>query len=77
MQIITELEQVARGAYCGSLFYHGFNGFSDSSILIRTMTRRNGWIAFPAGGGVVAQSDPAQEYAETLHKAQGMLRSLP
>jgi para-aminobenzoate synthetase component 1 len=76
MEIITELEQVARGPYCGTLFYVGFDGSMDSSILIRTMTSRLGWLHFPAGGGVVAQSDPASEYAETLHKAEGLLRAL-
>lgn len=76
MEIITELEQVARGAYCGSLFYCGFDGTADSNILIRTMTQRGGWLALPAGGGVVAQSDPEQEYQETLHKAQGMVNAL-
>jgi para-aminobenzoate synthetase component I len=76
MEIITELEQVARGAYCGSLFYLGFDGTADSSILIRTFTQRGGWIQCPVGGGIVAQSDPAAEYEETLHKAEGMLRAL-
>ncbi|MCA9055094.1 MAG: aminodeoxychorismate synthase component I [Planctomycetaceae bacterium] len=76
MEIITELEQVARGPYCGSLFYLGFDGTLDSSILIRTLTHRRGWLQLPAGGGVVAQSDPQAEYEETLHKAAGMLRAL-
>lgn len=76
MEIITEVEQVARGAYCGSLFYMSQHGHADSSILIRTMTQRDGWLQLPAGGGIVAQSDPKQEYEETLHKARGMLRSL-
>ncbi|SFI17245.1 aminodeoxychorismate synthase component I [Planctomicrobium piriforme] len=76
MEIITELEQTARGAYCGSLFYAGFDGTFDSSILIRTMTQRGGWLSLPAGGGIVAQSEPEQEYQETLHKVRGLLRSL-
>ena len=76
MEIITELEQVARGPYCGSLFYVGFDGTMDSSILIRTLTQRRGWLQLPAGGGVVVDSDPAAEYDETLHKAEGMLRAL-
>jgi para-aminobenzoate synthetase component I len=74
MEIITELEQIARGPYCGSLFYLGFDGTADSSILIRTLTHRGGWVSCPVGGGIVAQSDPAAEYEETLHKAAGMLR---
>lgn len=77
MEIIAELEPTARGPYCGSLFYVGFDGTSDSSILIRTFTIRHGWIQCNVGGGVVAQSDPLAEYEETLHKAAGMLRALP
>ncbi len=76
MEIINELEEVARGPYCGSIFYCGFDGTADSSILIRTFTQRSGWIACPVGGGIVAQSDPNAEYEETLHKAEGMLRAL-
>ncbi len=76
MEVIAELEPTARGPYCGSLFYVGFDGSADSNILIRTFTVRRGWIQFPVGGGIVAQSDPAAEYEETLHKAEGMLRAL-
>src|SRR5262245_15805360 len=76
MEIITELEPTARGPYCGSLFYVGFNGQMDSSILIRTFIIRHGWIQCPVGGGIVAQSDPAAEYEETLGKAAGMVRAL-
>jgi para-aminobenzoate synthetase component 1 len=76
MQIIAELEPVARGPYCGSLGYLGFDGSMDSSILIRTFTIGKGWIQFPVGGGLVADSDPEAEYAETLHKAEGLLRAL-
>lgn len=76
MEIIAELEPTARGPYCGSLCYLGFDGQMDSSILIRTFTASRGWIQFPVGGGIVAQSDPESEYLETLHKAAGMLRAL-
>jgi para-aminobenzoate synthetase component I len=76
MEIVAELEPTARGPYCGSLFYIGYNGKADSNILIRTFTVRNGWIQCPVGGGIVAQSDPAAEYDETLVKAEGMLRAL-
>jgi para-aminobenzoate synthetase component 1 len=76
MEIITEIEPTARGPYCGSLFYIGFDGTMDSSILIRTFTVSRGWIQFPVGGGIVALSDPESEYLETLHKATGMLRAL-
>lgn len=76
MEIITELESTARGPYCGSLFYVGFDGTFDSSILIRTITGRHGWLQLPVGGGVVIQSNPQDEYEETLHKASGMIRAL-
>lgn len=75
MQIISELESTARGPYCGSLFYSGFDGAFDSSILIRSFVCRRGWIQCRVGGGIVAQSDPAAEYEETMHKAEGMLRA--
>ena len=76
MEIIAELEPSVRGAYCGSLGYLGFNGSMDLSILIRTITAGRGWWQLPVGGGIVAQSSPSQEYAETWHKAEGMLRAL-
>ncbi len=76
MEIIAELEPTARGAYCGSLGYIGFDGAMDWNILIRTMTIAGGWRQFPVGGGIVAQSDPVAEYEETWHKAAGMLRAL-
>jgi para-aminobenzoate synthetase component 1 len=76
MEIIAELEPTARGPYCGSLGYLGFDGAMDTSILIRTFTAGRGWVQFPVGGGVVADSDPEREYEETLHKAEGLLRAL-
>jgi para-aminobenzoate synthetase component 1 len=76
MQIIAELEPTARGPYCGSLGYLGFDGTMDSNILIRTFTLGKGWAQFPVGGGIVADSDPEAEYAETLHKAKGLLQAL-
>ncbi|MBN2023988.1 MAG: aminodeoxychorismate synthase component I [Pirellulales bacterium] len=76
MQIIAELEPVARGPYCGSLGYLGFDGAMDLSILIRTITAGRGWWQAPVGGGIVAESDPAREYAETWHKAEGLLRAM-
>ncbi len=76
MEIIAELEPTSRGPYCGSLGYLGFNGAMDTNLLIRTCTLGRGWVQFPVGGGIVADSDPEEEYAETLHKAEGMLRAL-
>ena len=61
---------------CGCLGYVGFDGAADTNILIRTFTLGGGWMQFPVGGGIVADSDPVAEYAETLHKAEGLLRAL-
>jgi para-aminobenzoate synthetase component 1 len=76
MEIIAELEPTARGAYCGSLGYIGFDGWMDMNILIRTITAGRGWWQLPVGGGIVAQSHPDREYEETWHKATGLLRAL-
>jgi para-aminobenzoate synthetase component 1 len=76
MEIIAELEPTARGPYCGSLGYIGFDGTMDTNLLIRTFTAGRGWWQFPVGGGIVADSDPVREYDETLHKAEGLLRAL-
>jgi para-aminobenzoate synthetase component 1 len=76
MEIIAELEPTARGPYCGSLGYIGFDGGIDTSILIRTFTAAAGWLQFPVGGGIVADSVPEREYEETWHKAEGLLRAL-
>jgi para-aminobenzoate synthetase component 1 len=76
MEIIAELEPTARGAYCGSLGYFGFDGSADLNILIRTITASRGWWQLPVGGGIVAQSTPEREYEETWHKAEGLLRAL-
>jgi para-aminobenzoate synthetase component I len=76
MEIIAELEPTARGPYCGSLGFIGFDGTMDTNILIRTFTAGRGWLQFPVGGGIVADSDPRREYEETLHKAAGLLKAL-
>lgn len=76
MEIIAELEPTVRGAYCGSLGYIGLDGRMDTSILIRTITASRGWWQLPVGGGIVAKSNPREEYEETWHKAAGMLWAL-
>ena len=76
MEVIAELEPTARGPYCGSVGWIGFDGAMDTNILIRTFTAGRGWLQFPVGGGIVADSDPAAEYEETLHKAAGLLKAL-
>jgi para-aminobenzoate synthetase component I len=75
-QIITELEQLARGPYCGSLFYWGADGQVDLNLLIRTILIQQGWCQFSVGGGITAASEPETEYAETWHKAKGLLRAI-
>jgi anthranilate synthase component 1 len=73
MQIIAELEGAGRGAYTGSLGYLDRNGTMDLNILIRTMTLMQRRIEFRAGGGIVADSEPQRELAETRAKARGLL----
>jgi para-aminobenzoate synthetase component 1 len=75
-EIISSLEGVARGCYCGSLGYVGLDGTADFNLLIRTLVIAPGVIEFSAGGGITAASDPLAEYEESLHKAEGMLRVL-
>ena len=72
-EIIRELEVTRRGPYCGTLGYIGFDGNADFNILIRTFVAHSKRIVFSAGGGVTVGSDPSSEYAESLHKAEGML----
>jgi len=76
IEIITELEPSARSVYCGTIGYWSVTGAFDGSVAIRTAICRNGRIYFSAGGGVVADSDPGQEYRETLDKARGIAAAL-
>lgn len=75
MQIIEELEPTRRGPYCGAMGYIGFDGTMDSSILIRTLVYEGARVSLQAGGGIVVDSDPEQEYQESLIKASALLRS--
>jgi len=76
MQIIDEVEPTRRGPYAGAVGYFGFSGNMDTCITIRTLIIKNGIAYIQAGGGVVADSDPAAEYQETLNKAKAMLRAV-
>ena len=76
MEIIAELEPSQRGVYCGSIGYWSVTGELDTSIAIRTATARNGRVYFSAGGGIVADSEPEQEYRESLDKARGLIDAL-
>lgn len=76
MEIIDELETHRRHVYTGSIGYIGFHGTLDLSIAIRTATVSNHKLVFSVGGGVVFDSDPADEYHETLHKGKTLLEAL-
>ena len=76
MQIIAELEPTARGVYCGAIGYLSTSGALDTSIVIRTYLARGRDVYFQVGGGIVADSDPEQEYRETFDKAQGLIAAL-
>jgi para-aminobenzoate synthetase component 1 len=76
MEIIDELEPVARGPYCGCHGYLGFNRESQLSITIRTAICKDGCAHFNVGAGIVADSNPEAEYEETLDKAAGFLAAL-
>jgi para-aminobenzoate synthetase component 1 len=76
MQIIDELEPTRRGVYCGAIGWIDARGEMELSVAIRTMILRQGKAYISVGGGVVADSDPQQEYQETLVKAQAMLGAL-
>jgi para-aminobenzoate synthetase component 1 len=72
-EIITELEGVGRGVYCGAIGWIGHDGDMDLDIAIRTVVFRHGEATFSVGGGITALSDPAAEYEETLVKASRIL----
>ena len=76
MQIIDELEPTKRGPYAGAVGYFGFSGNMDTCITIRTLVIKDKIAYIQAGGGVVADSDPAAEYQETVNKAKAMMRAV-
>ena len=76
MEIIEELEPVRRGPYTGSFGYIGWNGDLDLNIVIRTLVWCGGKGYLQVGAGIVADSDPAKEYEETLQKAQAFFSAL-
>ncbi|MDF2997385.1 MAG: para-aminobenzoate synthase, subunit [Xanthobacteraceae bacterium] len=75
MEIIAELEGRPRGLYCGSIGYIGFDGAMDFNIAIRTVTVEKGEASFGVGGGITVLSDPGQERAESLTKAERLFRA--
>ena len=76
MEIISELETEARGAYTGSMGYLNHNGDMDINILIRTITLEDNTLSFRAGAGLVSDSIAQSELEETRHKARGLLLAL-
>ncbi len=76
MEIISELEGEQRGVYAGAVGYFSYSGNLDTAIALRTMVMRNGRAYIQAGGGIVADSDPGEEYQESLNKAKALLRAL-
>ena len=76
MEIIAEIEPSRRGVYCGAIGYLSSTGALDTSIVIRTYLALGNRVYFSVGGGIVADSDPDDEYRETLHKARALIATL-
>jgi anthranilate synthase component 1 len=76
MEIIDELEPVRREVYGGAVGYFSFSGNMDLAIAIRTLVIRDGKVHLQAGAGIVADSDPAAEYQETVNKAMGVVKAI-
>ncbi len=76
MGIIDDIERVARGVYSGAIGYFGLDGVVDLSIVIRTIVMRPGATTIGAGGAIVMQSDPAEEFDEILLKARAPMAAL-
>jgi anthranilate synthase component 1 len=76
MEIIAELERDRRGVYSGAVGYFDFAGGIDTCIALRTLVYRDGIASLQAGGGVVADSDPDYEYAESKHKMRALVRAI-
>ena len=76
MQIISEQEPVQRGFYAGALGYFSYDGNLDSCIMLRTALLKDGKVYIQAGAGVVADSDPATEYQETVSKASALFKAV-
>ncbi|MBI5483620.1 MAG: anthranilate synthase component I, partial [Deltaproteobacteria bacterium] len=76
MQIIDELEPVRREIYGGAVGYFSFSGNMDLAIAIRTLVIKDGKVHLQAGAGIVADSDPATEWQETLNKGMAVMRAV-
>jgi anthranilate synthase component 1 len=76
LEIISELEPDARGAYAGAVGYFGFDGNMDTCLALRTMIARGNAFSVQAGAGIVADSNPSTEFQETVNKASAMLKAI-
>jgi anthranilate synthase component 1 len=76
MEIIDELEPVKRGVYAGAVGYLSWTGNMDTAIAIRTAVIKNGLLHIQAGAGIVADSVPASEWAETMNKGRAIFRAV-
>src|SRR5690606_3373202 len=76
MQIIAEQEKEQRGPYAGAVCYFSYDGNLDSCIAIRTALLKEKMLYIQSGAGLVAYSEPASEYQETVNKAKGMLKAV-
>lgn len=76
MEIIDDLEEEARGVYSGSIGYFGADGTTDLNIVIRTIVMRPGRTTIGAGGAIVMQSDPEEEFDEILLKARAPMAAI-
>jgi anthranilate synthase component 1 len=76
MQIINELETKKRGCYAGAVGYFGFDGALDCCIALRSIVLKDQRAYLQAGAGIVADSDPASEYQETVNKAMAMMTAI-
>ncbi|HEX2393582.1 MAG TPA: aminodeoxychorismate synthase component I [Solirubrobacterales bacterium] len=76
MEIIDDLEDEARGVYSGAIGYFGADGSTDLNIVIRTIVMRPGRTTIGAGGAIVMQSDPEEEFEEILLKARAPMAAI-
>ncbi|MDD5301766.1 MAG: anthranilate synthase component I family protein [Elusimicrobia bacterium] len=76
MEIIAGLERAARGFYAGAVVQADFSGNLDSCLAIRSLELEGGRVRLQAGAGIVADSSPAAEWNEVLHKLAGLRRAL-
>ncbi len=76
MEIIEELEPTRRGPYAGAVGYFSYSGNMDTCITIRTLVIKDNTVYVQSGAGIVADSDPAREYTETVNKAMAMIKAV-